>query len=114
MAKKKQETVSDIIDRIEEDLMTLRDKVEELENGYYRVGGRTLGSNERDVIDMCQSDKDFFYGFIKVEVDKVITEPSEKLDDMTKEDVTEVVTEKIQEIKKNRTKKAAIVDALTV
>ena len=30
--KKKQETVSDIIDRIEEDLMTLRDKVEELEN----------------------------------------------------------------------------------
>ena len=85
-----------------------------LENGYYRVGGRTLGSNERDVIDMCQSDKDFFYGFIKVEVDKVITEPSEKLDDMTKEDVTEVVTEKIQEIKKNRTKKAAIVDALTV
>jgi hypothetical protein len=30
--KKKEETVSDIIDRIEEDLMTLRDKVEELEN----------------------------------------------------------------------------------
>jgi hypothetical protein len=85
-----------------------------LENGYYRVGGRTLGTNERDVIDMCQSDKDFFYGFIKVEVDKVITEPSKKLDDMSKEDVTEVVTEKIQEIKKNRTKKAAIVDALTV
>ncbi len=32
MAKKKQETVSDIIDRIEDDLMTLREKVEELEN----------------------------------------------------------------------------------
>jgi hypothetical protein len=32
MAKKKKQTVSDIIDRIEEDLMTLRDKVEELEN----------------------------------------------------------------------------------
>jgi len=30
--KKKQETVSDIIDRIEEDLITLREKVEELEN----------------------------------------------------------------------------------
>jgi len=30
--KKKEETVSDIIDRIEEDLITLRDKVEELEN----------------------------------------------------------------------------------
>ena len=30
--KKKEETVSDIIDRIEEDLIILRDKVEELEN----------------------------------------------------------------------------------
>lgn len=85
-----------------------------LENGYYRVGGRTLGSNERDVIDMCQSDKDFFYGFIKVEVDKHVSAPSEKLDDMSKEDVTEVVAEKIQEIKKSRTRKTAIVDTLTV
>ena len=33
MAKKpKNENISDIIDRIEEDLITLRDKVEELEN----------------------------------------------------------------------------------
>lgn len=32
MAKKKKETVSDIIDRIEDDLITLREKVEELEN----------------------------------------------------------------------------------
>jgi hypothetical protein len=32
MAKKKEETLSDIIDRIEEDLITLRDKVDELEN----------------------------------------------------------------------------------
>ena len=31
MAKKK-ETIQDIIDRIDEDLMTLRDKVEELED----------------------------------------------------------------------------------
>lgn len=85
-----------------------------LENGYYRVGGRTLGTNERDVIDMCQSDKDFFYGFIKVEVDKTVSSPSEKLDDMTKEDVTEVVAEKIKEVKKSREKKTAIVDSLTV
>lgn len=85
-----------------------------LENGYYRVGGRTLGSSERDVIDMCQSDKDFFYGFIKVEVDKVITEPSKKLDDMSKEDITEVVAEKVQEIKKTRNRKTEIVDSLTV
>ena len=32
MAKKKEETLSDIIHRIEEDLITLRDKVDELEN----------------------------------------------------------------------------------
>ena len=32
MAKKKEETLTDIIDRIEEDLITLRDKVEEMEN----------------------------------------------------------------------------------
>lgn len=85
-----------------------------LENGYYRVGGRTLGSNERDVLDMCQSDKDFFYGFIKVEVDKIVSPPSEKLDDMTAEDVTEVVADKMKEVRKTRTKKAAIVDSLTV
>ena len=30
--KKKEETIQDIMDRIDEDLMTLRDKVEELEN----------------------------------------------------------------------------------
>lgn len=32
MAKKKQETIQDIIDRIEEDLITLRDKAQELED----------------------------------------------------------------------------------
>jgi hypothetical protein len=32
MAKKKEETLTDIIDRIEEDLITLRDKIEEMEN----------------------------------------------------------------------------------
>jgi hypothetical protein len=31
MGKKKEETIQDIIDRLEEDLMTLRDKVELLE-----------------------------------------------------------------------------------
>lgn len=30
--KKKEETIQDIMDRIDEDLMTLRDKVDELEN----------------------------------------------------------------------------------
>ena len=32
MAKKKEETIQDIIDRIEEDLITLRDKVQDLED----------------------------------------------------------------------------------
>lgn len=32
MAKKKQETLQDIIDRIEEDLSTLRDKAQDLED----------------------------------------------------------------------------------
>lgn len=32
MVKKKEETIQDIIDRIEEDLITLRDKVEDLED----------------------------------------------------------------------------------
>lgn len=84
------------------------------ENGFYRVGGKTLGSSERDVLDMCNSDKDFFYGFIKVEVDKYVTEPSEKLDDMSKEDVTEFVADKIKEVRKSRQRKTAIVDSLTV
>jgi len=85
-----------------------------IENGFYRVGGRTLGSSERDVIDMCVSDKDFFYGFIKTEVDKEISTPSDKLDDMSKEDVTELVAEKIQDVKNSRKKKTEIVDSLTV
>jgi hypothetical protein len=85
-----------------------------IENGFYRVGGRTLGSSERDVIDMCISDKDFFYGFIKTEVDKEITSPSEKLDDMYKEDITELVADKIKDVKNSRKKKTEIVDSLTV
>ena len=32
MGKKKEDTIQDIIDRLEEDLITLRDKVQELED----------------------------------------------------------------------------------
>ena len=32
MGKKKEETIQDIIDRLEEDLITLRDKVQDLED----------------------------------------------------------------------------------
>jgi hypothetical protein len=84
------------------------------ESGFYRVGGRTLGPTERDVVDMCNSDKDLFYGFIVPEVDKAVTQPAKNLDDMTKSDITEVVAEKIKEVKKTREKKTALVDGLTV
>ena len=33
MGKKKKETIQDIIDRMEEDLITIRDKAQELEDG---------------------------------------------------------------------------------
>ena len=38
MAKKKEETLSDIIDRIEEDLITLRDKVDDSAVDYVQKG----------------------------------------------------------------------------
>ena len=84
------------------------------ENGYYRVGGRTLGSQERDVIDMCNSDKDFFYGFIVPEVDKVVVTPNDKLNDFAETDITNVVTEKLEGVRKIRAKKTAIIDKLIV
>jgi hypothetical protein len=84
------------------------------ENGYYRVGGRTLGSQERDVIDMCNSDKDFFYGFIVPEVDKVVDVPNEKLDDYVETDITSVVSDKLEGVRKIRAKKNAIIDKLIV
>lgn len=84
------------------------------ENGYYRVGGRTLGSQERDVIDMCNSDKDFFYGFIVPEVDKVVEAPNEKLNDFVETDITNVVAEKLEGVRKIRAKKTAIIDKLIV
>lgn len=58
MAKKKQETVSDIIDRIEEDLMTLRDKVEELEN--HECGEEDEDDSEEDTDWDEDSDSDSF------------------------------------------------------
>lgn len=52
--KKKAETVSDIIDRIEEDLVTLRDKVEELEN--HECEGDEDDSEENDWDEDSDSD----------------------------------------------------------
>ena len=75
---------------------------------------RTLGSQERDVIDMCNSDKDFFYGFIVPEVDKVVVTPNDKLNDFAETDITNVVTEKLEGVRKIRAKKTAIIDKLIV
>lgn len=41
------------------------------DNGYYSVAGRTIGALEKDVIDLCLSDKDFFNGFVVTEVNKL-------------------------------------------
>jgi hypothetical protein len=85
-----------------------------LENGYYRVGGRSVGSSERDVVDTCNSDKEFFYSFIVPEVDKHNAVPSERMDDMTKADVTELVADKVKDVRKVRAKKETVIDSLTV
>lgn len=51
------------------------------EGGYYRVGGRTLGATEKDVVDACITDKEFFYSFIVPEVDRLNDTINKKADD---------------------------------
>ena len=63
---------------------------------------------------MCNSDKDFFYGFIVPEVDKVVVTPNDKLNDFAETDITNVVTEKLEGVRKIRAKKTAIIDKLIV
>jgi hypothetical protein len=82
------------------------------ENGYFRVGGRTLGSQERDVVDMCNSDKDFFYGFIVPECDKHIVDPSEDLNDFDSKDVTNIINDKLKSVREKRARKKELVDKL--
>jgi hypothetical protein len=53
------------------------------DNGYFSIGGRTIGATEKDVIDLCMSDKDFFSGFIVPEVNKTASSPEENNDDYT-------------------------------
>lgn len=83
-----------------------------IENGYFRVGGRTVGSQERDVIDFCNSDKEFFYGFLVPEVDKHIDTPDKKLNDFSETDVTDVINEKLKSVKQKRAKKEELVAKL--
>lgn len=81
-----------------------------LENGYYRVGGRTLGSQERDVVDMCNSDKEFFYGFIVPETDKHISDPAKELNDFGSKDITTTVKDKLRSVTEKRARKKELVD----
>jgi hypothetical protein len=54
--KKKSESISDILDRIDDDLMTLREKVEELEN--HECEEDDDDSEEEDDLDEDDSDSD--------------------------------------------------------
>jgi hypothetical protein len=85
-----------------------------LENGFYRIGGRTLGTQERDVVDMCNSDKEFFYGFLVPEVDKYVSDPSKSLNDFDDNDLTEVINQKIKEVRLKRAKKKELVDKVAL
>ena len=62
-------------------------------DGYYKVGGRTIGATQRDVVDLCMSDKEFFNGFIVPEVNKLDEKPSENYDDFS---VTGLIKETIE------------------
>lgn len=53
------------------------------EGTFYKVGGRTLGATEKDVVDMCISDKEFFLSYVVPEVDRLNDGPSKKADDFS-------------------------------
>lgn len=84
------------------------------EGNSYRSGTKTLGSQVRDVIDACAGDKDFFYGYLVVEVDKYISSASEALNDMKEEDLTSVVQEKVKTVRKARAKKDSALEDLAI
>ena len=73
-------------------------------DGYFKVGGRTIGSTQRDVVDLCMSDKEFFNGFIVPEVNKKDEKPSENYNDFeVKEFIKEVIEEKSEQLKPDTT-----------
>lgn len=68
--------------------------------GYYKVGGRTIGSTQKDVIDLCLSDKEFFNGFVVPEVKKLEEKPEENYDDFSVEGlIKETIEQKSEELK---------------
>lgn len=89
-------------------------------DGYYRVAGRTLGATQRDVVDLCVTDKEFFYSFVVPEVDKLHTAPTAKQDDYKPSkdfnklaDIPKTIDENYKEIKKQgRGKKDALISEM--
>ena len=89
-------------------------------DGYYRVAGRTLGATQRDVVDVCVTDKEYFYSFIVPEVDKINAAPSAKQDDYKPskdfnklEGIPKTIDETYKEIKKQgRGKKDALISEM--
>jgi hypothetical protein len=73
------------------------------ENGYFVVGGRTIGTTNRDVIDLCLSDKEFFNGFVVPEVDKSDDFVAEGRDDFEVKEqiITKEIEVKAEEIAPN-------------
>lgn len=58
MGKKKEETIQDIIDRLEEDLITLRDKVQDLEDNQCECDSSDDDDFDDDDIDDDDDDEE--------------------------------------------------------
>ena len=56
MGKKKEETIQDIIDRLEEDLITLRDKVQDLEDNQCECD--SSDDDDFDDVDIDDDDEE--------------------------------------------------------
>lgn len=68
--------------------------------GYFKVGGRTIGSTQKDVIDLCLSDKEFFNGFVVPEVKKLEEKPEESYNDFEVTGfIKDVIEEKTEDLK---------------
>lgn len=69
-------------------------------DGYYKVAGRTIGSTQKDVIDLCLSDKEFFNGYVVPEVKKLEQAPEESYNDFEVSGlIKEVIAEKTEDLK---------------
>jgi hypothetical protein len=70
-----------------------------LQEGYYKVGGRTIGTSPKDVIDLCLSDKEFFNGYIVPEVNRLDTGLDSSKDDYKVEGlIADTIEERSEEL----------------